>query len=58
MTPRVLYHAMVWINDRNNFDCAKGEVLKFIKFYENIVQSSYEIGVCQYYPIENARTSL
>ena len=58
MTPRVLDHTMIQINDRNNFDHSKREVLKFIKFYKNITQSSYKIGIYQCHMIENTRISL
>ena len=45
MTPRVLDYAIVQINDRDDFAHYEGEVLKFIKFYKDIIQSSHEIGI-------------
>ena len=44
ITSRVLDHAAVQINDRNNFAHYEGKILKFIKFYKDITQSGYEIG--------------
>ena len=58
MTPRVLDHAIVQICNKDNFDNAKTEVLKFIKFYDDVTQSGHETRVCQCSLIENTRISL
>ena len=46
MTPRVLDHAIVQMFNKDNFANSKEEVLKFIEFHNNIVQSSYETRAC------------
>ena len=58
ITPRVLDHTIIQINNRNSFDHSIRETLKFIKLHKDAMQSSYEIGMYQYSLIKNARTSL
>lgn len=58
MTPRLLDQAIVCINNRNDFNSSKVEVLEFIEFYKKGTQSGYEISMYQYQLIENARIFL
>ena len=58
MTPRVLDHTMVHINNKNDFNSSKVEALEFIQFYEEVIQSGYETGTYQYQLIENTRIFL
>ena len=58
MTPRVLDYTMIQTHGRDDFIHYKEEVLKLIKFYNNIIQSGNKTGVYQYSLIANARKTL
>ena len=45
MRPRIIYQAKVPAKDMDKFRDAKEEVKDFIKFYNKVIQTSYEIGV-------------
>ena len=58
MRSRLLDQATVYVNNRDKLSRVKEEALDFIKFYDQVTQISYEIGICQYELIENTRIYL